>query len=166
MNTHKNKKRSVLLAIGLISCLSAIAFAWSKKEDFQEAARSSGCGLIPYSSENSSCRDNYAKQREWCTGDRELGCSDLKKDNPSDRELAKTRRDNAKECLEHRRYVRKIFDDAASRLRDEDDPSDAEIKALAQKIIDKIQEGRSGHEDAMRDTERRRDKCDDVYNGR
>ena len=160
---HGNRRNRILIALGLTACLAATMLAASKKETFQEAARSSGCNLIPYDDFRTSCRDNYAMQREWCTGDRERGCGDLKKDNPSDREQAKTRRDNAAQCLDHRRYVRKVYADAVDRLRSEDDP---EIKSLAQDIIGRIEADRSGHEDAIRDTERRRDNCDAVYNGR
>src|SRR5713226_3415196 len=101
----------LLVVLGLIFCLR-IALADTKKEKFEAAARSSGCDLIPYDDLNSSCRDHYSKQREWCTGDRERGCGDLNKDDPKDREIAKERRNNAIECLDRRKYVRKIYDDA------------------------------------------------------
>jgi hypothetical protein len=164
MNTLTNNARNyvVLVVVGVVIVLCGNALADTKKEKFERAARSNGCDLIPYDDFNSSCREHYGKQREWCTGDRERGCGDLNKDVPKDRETAKERRDNAKECLERRQYVRKIYSDARDRLRDE---SDAEIKPLADEIIRKIEEGRSGHEDVMRDTENRAKKCDDVYNG-
>lgn len=148
------------LSIGFV--LSGIAWAASKS-DFEQAARSSGCNLIPYASEQGSCREHYAKQREWCSGDRERGCGDLKKEDPKDRETAKERRENAKECVEKRKYVRSIYANVVDRLKGESEP---EIKPLAQQIISKIEDGRGAHEDAIRDAERRRDKCDDVYNGR
>jgi hypothetical protein len=153
--------RVLLFALGLMFCLR-MALAQTKKEKFEEAARSSGCALIPYDDLNSSCRDHYSKQRDWCTGDRERGCGDLSKDDPKDRALAKDRRDNAIECLERRKYVRKIYEDAVDRLKGE---GDADIKPVAQEIINKIDAGADGHKQALEDTDKRREKCDKVYNG-
>ncbi len=153
--------RVLLVVLGFTFCLR-IALADTKKEKFEAAARGSGCNLIPYDDLNSSCREHYGKQREWCTGDKERGCGDLNKDDPKDREIAKERRDNAKECLERRKYVRTIYDSAVGRLKDESDP---DIKPLAQDLINKINDGISGHKKALEDTEIRRDKCDKVYNG-
>jgi hypothetical protein len=153
--------RVLLIVLGVMFCLR-IALADTKKEKFEAAARGSGCDLIPYDDLNSSCREHYGKQREWCTGDKERGCGDLNKDDPKDRETAKERRDNARECFERRKYVRKIYDDAVGRLKDE---SDSDIKPLAQDLINKINGGIDGHKQALEDTEKRRDKCDKVYNG-
>jgi hypothetical protein len=160
-NKTQSGWRFLLVVLGLMFCLR-IAVADSKKEKFQEAARSSGCALIPYDDLNSSCREHYGKQREWCTGDKERGCGDLNKGEPKDREIAKERRDNAIECLDRRKYVRKIYDDAVDRLKGESDP---DIKPLAEDIINKINDGVSGHKQALEDTDKRREKCDRVYNG-
>jgi hypothetical protein len=141
--------------------------AADKKDDFKKAASVSGpsCDLIPYDSTNSSCRSAYAKQREWCTGDRERGCADLKKDEPKDREIAKERRDNAAQCFENRKYVRSKFEDAVSQLKSESDP-DPEIQALAKTLIEKINRTIDEHRGALEDTDKRREKCDRVYSGR
>lgn len=75
--------RKSKVAVVFLSALVLIGNAWAaSKSDFEQAARSDGCSLIPYSDLESSCRDHYAKQRQWCTGDREKGCGDLKKDDP------------------------------------------------------------------------------------
>jgi hypothetical protein len=165
LKSFKAVKGAILISVVLALCISTFALVFGKKEDFQEAVRSSGCGLIPYSLKRESCRENYTKQREWCTGDRERGCNDLKKEDPKDRQEAKERRDNAEQCGDYRKAVRQLFQDASDRLRDEDDPNDPDIKRLAQDIANKIDEGKAGHEAAMHDTENRRQKCDDVYHG-
>src|SRR5579859_864918 len=117
MNKTTHTGWRFLMAILAIAFCLRIALADTKKEKFEAAARNSGCGLIPYDDLNSSCREHYGKQRDWCTGDRERGCGDLNKDDAKDRQIAKERRDNAIECLERRKYVRKIYDDAVDRLK-------------------------------------------------
>jgi hypothetical protein len=156
----------VLVCAGLTAVLSAIVLAGTKKDDFKDAVRGDGCKMIPYSDLSSRCYDTYQKQRDWCTGDRELGCKDLNKDDPKDRETAKTRRDNAVECLEHRRYVLKTFADTVDRLKSESSDPDPEIKSLAEQIIKNIEATRQGHEDKIREADNRRETCDARYNGR
>ncbi|MGH9747610.1 MAG: hypothetical protein ACRD59_16060 [Candidatus Acidiferrales bacterium] len=165
----RNAKYEVVIAICLAACLSTIALAGSKVEEFRAAAaENEGCRLIPYQDLQSSCRENYGEQRNWCTGERERGCGDLKKDDLKDREIAKERRDNASQCLVHRKYVRKIYADAVDRLRSDQDSSDndAEVRSLAKVIKGKIEATFENHDSTIRDTERRRDTCDNVYNGR
>src|SRR6266849_11142688 len=109
MNTleRRTKMRQILIAVGILVLCSVFAAA-DKKDDFKKAAsvNSPSCDLIPYDSINTSCRDAYRNQRDWCTGDRERGCADLRKDDPKDRDTAKERRDNAAQCIENRKYVR------------------------------------------------------------
>lgn len=158
------KKRMMWLAcVG--ACVASLAgLALAQKSDFDRAVGGSGCKLIPdtsynnYSSLRSQCHSNYDKQSDWCTGEREKGCGDLKKEEPADREEAKKRKEIAEECLKHRRAVRKVFDEVVSKL---DGEREAEIKPLAEKISERIKATFDGHDRAISDTERRRDKCAD-----
>jgi hypothetical protein len=154
------------LAFAIVLLIAVSAFA-DKKDDFKKAASVNGpsCDLIPYSSLNSSCRDAYSQQRDWCTGDRERGCSDLKQNDPKDRETAKERRDNANQCIDKRKYVMSKFEDASSQLASESD-SDPEIRELAKTIREKIDRSIEDHKNALREVENRRAKCDRVYSGR
>ena|ERR1700685_1579162 len=96
----------------ILASLCAVALG-DTKDDFKKASQANqGCDLIPYSTIQSSCRDNYSKQRDWCTGDKEQGCRGMNKSDPKDRETAKERRDNAIRCIEYRTYQVKIFQDA------------------------------------------------------
>jgi vacuolar-type H+-ATPase subunit I/STV1 len=158
--------RRIVVPLGLLVLCSLFAVA-DKKDDFKKAASVNGpsCDLIPYSNMNSNCRDAYSKQREYCTGDRERGCDDLKKDDPQDREIAKERRDNAAQCIENRKYVRKKFDDAVDELKRESNDPDPEIQTLSKTLIEKINQSIEDHKQALDQTERRRDKCDKKYNG-
>jgi len=158
--------RQILIPLGILVLCSHFA-AGDKKDSFKKAASVNGpsCDLIPYDSTNTSCREAYSKQRDWCTGERERGCADLKKDDPKDRDIAKERRDNAAQCFENRKYVRSKFEDALSQLKSESDP-DPEIQALAKTLIEKINQSIEGHRGPLEETDKRRDKCDRVYNGR
>ena len=159
--------RQIFIPVGILVLCSVFAAA-DKKDDFKKAAsvNSPSCDLIPYDSLNTSCRDAYRNQRDWCTGDRERGCADLKKDDPKDRDTAKERRDNAAQCIENRKYVRSKFDDAVSHLKSESSDPDAEIQTLSKTLIEKIEQSIEDHKKALEETEKRRDRCDRVYNGR
>ncbi len=156
----------VTLAFVIALVLSVSAFA-DKKDDFKKAASVNGpsCDLIPYSSLNSSCRDAYSQQRDWCTGDRERGCADLKQSDPKDRDIAKERMENARQCIDKRKYTMSKFEDASSQLDSERD-SDQEILDLAKTIKEKIDRSIEDHKQALQQVENRREKCDRVYSGR
>jgi len=158
--------RRLTLPLGMLLLLAVPALA-DKKDDFKKAASVNGasCDLIPYSSLNSSCRDAYSQQRDWCTGDRERGCADLKQSDEKDRDIAKERLENAKQCIDKRKYVMSKFEDASSQLSSESD-SDPEIRELAKTIKDKIDQSIEDHKKALQEVENRREKCDRVYNGR
>jgi hypothetical protein len=164
MATRGGAMNRIALTLGICFLTAISAFA-DKKDDFKKAASVNGpsCDLIPYDTLNYNCRQDYGKQRDWCTGDKELGCKGLNQENESDRNTAKERRDNAAECYKRRIDVRQRYKDALDKLNSENDPDIQDyVKTLKDKINDSIQK----HQDALDDTEKRRDTCDRVYNKR
>jgi hypothetical protein len=157
----------LIFAVGVFATvLSVSTFASDTKEEFRDAARGTGCKLIPWEDLRAACYTLYGEQNEWCTRDKKLSCNDLDKDKPDDREIAKERRENASQCIAKRAEVKKAYDEALEHLEKESENPDPDVKQLASEIIEKIKAEQQGHATATEQTENRRRKCDDVYNGR
>jgi hypothetical protein len=156
----------LLVTLAAMVLLSVSAFA-DKKDAFKKAASVNGpsCDLIPYDDLNDGCREAYKEQTVWCTGEKELGCPGLKKDDPKDREIAKERRDNATQCIKDRNYTADKFASAVSRLESENE-TDPEMRGYIDTLKGKIRTSIQNHANTIEQVENRQRKCDNIYNGR
>lgn len=136
-------------------------------DDFKKASRESGCKLIPYDDLSTNCYEDYQKQKEWCTGEKNLGCKDLDKNKEEDRSIAKERKDNASQCISWRLQVKKSYDLALDKLNyDQSHNENPEIRSLAVDIIQGIAKEEENHRNKEGEVENRRKTCEDVENNR
>ena len=143
-----------IVTIGFVG-LTGLTLAQSKN-DFERAARDSGCGLIPYESLSSKCRYAHRLKGEWCSGDKKLGCANLTKEQKDE---VRKRRDNAVECLKYQEEVRDTYNEALDKLGRE---TQADIKPFVDEIIKKIKDEQPGHFNDIEQTKNRRDKCTEL----
>jgi hypothetical protein len=147
--------QKAVVSIVLFACCSGVVNFAQTKSDFDRSLNSSGCGLIPYSTQNDRCY----KLREWivkyCKGDAERGCNDLTKAQKSDIEQ---RIDNASNCIKYRVEVKAVYEDTQKMLGNESAP---EIKPIAEKLIEKIKAESAGHDIALGETAQRKKICEE-----
>jgi hypothetical protein len=168
-NLRKTYRVFVICAgISLASFSSIPVQAGDPLDDFRNAARSSGCNLIPYEDVRKKCFEENKPVKEFCKT-KNAGCSSLDREKEEDRKEAKERKDNAIACIAAREQVREIYVDAVKKLEDAADHDDVpEIRSLAKDIISKIndEEEVKGHETAVEQAKNRRDRCEAVENNR
>ena len=155
--------------ISLAGVLCVPVRAGDRLDEFKEAARGSGCNLIPYSSLRSDCFEENKPKKEYCRPPKNAGCSSLNKENEEDRNVAKERKDNAIACITARGRVREVYVKAVDMLTYDAGHDDIpEVKSLANDIISKINDAEEirGHEIALQQDKNRRDKCEAVENNR
>lgn len=146
--------RTIPAALGLLALLAARPAVAEGLAEFEAAARSTGCRIIPYTSLRARCEQAQQQVTDWCkNASRPISCKTLTKAQAA--EVA-TRIANGERCVASRKDVAATFTDARRRLVAE---AAKDIKAIAARLVALIDAGEPGHRQSIQEFERAVANC-------
>jgi len=136
--------------------------------DYERAlGNRSGCDKIPYSGLRDDCKDQrrakqHCKNGKYKGNPIKKGCKSYQPDkNAGDGnygDLMEGMKDQLGKCVEARADEQAAFDKAVRKVKSE--RADGVTDALKRRMIDHLESGKRGHEQAIDDTQRMVDKCE------